>query len=136
LHHVFYSDGNAKKISWIIQTENSIVDQNRDHVDVYKNKVTGLQSKYIALHIGLFWGIGTFIIKNGDSVKIKFDDKEMFNQFATNSNIEDGLIQKRMQFIKQLVEQRKLKIQFELIGTDENLAKKISNAKKIKTKND
>jgi len=136
LHHVFYSDGNAKKISWVIQTENSIVDQKRDHVDIYKNKVTDLQSKYIALHIGLFWGIGTFIIKNEDSIKIKFDDKEMFNQFTTNSKIEDEFIQKRMQFIKQLMKQRKLEIQFVLIDRDENLAKKISNAKKIKTKND
>ena len=124
LYHVFYSDGNAKKVSWVIQTSDSIVDQNRDHVDIYKNKVTDLQSKYIALHIGLFCGIGTFIIKNEDSVKIKFDDKEMFNQFTTNSKIEDEFIQKRMQFIKQLVKQRKLEIQFELIGADENLAKK------------
>jgi hypothetical protein len=130
LHHVFYSDGNAKKVSWVIQTGDSIIDQNRDHADIYKNKVTDLQSKYVALHIGLFWGIGTFIIKNEDSVKIKFDDKEMFNQFTTNSKIKDEFIQKRMQFIKQLVNQRKLEIQFKLINVDENLAKKKIQCKK------
>jgi hypothetical protein len=123
LNHVFYSDGNAKKISWIIETKNSRVEQNRNHVDIYKDKVTNLQSKYVALHIGLFWGIGVFIIKNQDSIKIKLDDKIMFNQFTTNTKIEDEFIQKRIQFITQLVKQRKLEIQFELISTEENLAK-------------
>ena len=123
MNHVFYSDGNAKKISWIIETKNSRVEQNRNHVDIYKDKVTNLQSKYVALHIGLFWGIGVFIIKNQDSIKIKLDDKIMFNQFTTNTKIEDEFIQKRIQFITQLVKQRKLEIQFELISTEENLAK-------------
>lgn len=123
MNHVFYSDGNAKKISWIIETDDSRVKQNRNHVDIYKDKVTDLQSKYVALHIGLFWGIGIFIIKNQDSIKIKIDDKIMFNQFTTNAKIEDKFIQKRIQFIKQLVKQRKLEIQFELIGIEENLAK-------------
>jgi len=123
LNHVFYSDGNAKKISWIIETKSSRVEQNRNHVDIYKDKVTNLQSKYVALHIGLFWGIGVFIIKNQDSIKIKLDDKIMFNQFTTNTKIEDEFIQKRIQFITQLVKQRKLEIQFELISTEENLAK-------------
>ena len=124
MHHVFYSDGNAKKVAWVIQTGDSKVNQNRNHVDIYKDKVTDLQSKYIALHIGLFWGIGVFIIKNEDTIKIKFDDETMFNQFTSNSKIEDEFIQKRMQFIKQLIKQRKLEIQFELISTDKNLAKK------------
>lgn len=123
MNHVFYSDGNAKKISWTIETNDSRVEQNRNHVDIYKDKVTELQSKYVALHIGLFWGIGVFIIKNQDSIKIKLDDKIMFNQFTTNAKIEDEFVQKRIQFIKQLVKQRKLKIQFELIDTEENLAK-------------
>ena len=34
-----------------------------------------------------------------------------------------------MQFIRQLIEQRKLKIEFELINEEKNLAKKIFNAK-------
>lgn len=123
MNHVFYSDGNAKKISWIIETNDSRVEQNRNHADIYKDKVTELQSKYVALHIGLFWGIGVFIIKNQDFIKIKIDDKIMFNQVTTDSKIEDEFVQKRIQFIKQLIKQRELKIQFEFIGIDENLAK-------------
>jgi hypothetical protein len=123
LNHVFYSDGNAQKITWIIQNDDSSFFENREHVDMYKDKVTNLQSKYIALHVGLFWGIGTFIIKNKDTVKIKLDEKIMFDQFTTDSKIEDSFIQKRLQFIKQLLVQRKLKIEFEVISQDENIAK-------------
>jgi len=44
--------------------------------------VTSLQSKYIALHVGLFWGIGIFIIKNEDIVKIKLDEKIMYDHLS------------------------------------------------------
>ena len=136
MNHVFYSDGNEAKISWIIQTEDSSVEQSREHVEIYKNKITNLQSKYVALHIGLFWGIGVFIIKNEDTIKVKIDEKIMFEQLTKNLVIDDEFIQKRMKFINQLISQRKLKIEYELIQQDTNLAKKISNAKKLKTKND
>jgi hypothetical protein len=136
LHHVFYANGDVKKISWVIETNNSIIRQKREHADIYKNKVTEIQSKYIALHVGLFWGIGVFIIKNEDSVKIKLDEKVMYDHFMSNSKIEDKFIENRIQFIRQLIEQRKLKIKFQIINTDKNLARKISNTKEIKTKNE
>ena len=135
MHHVFYSDGNSKKISWVIQTRDLIVEQNREHTEIYNDKVTRLQSKYIALHVGLFWGIGIFIIKNEDSVKIELDEKIMYDHFTSNLKIEDEFIEKRIQFIKQLIEQRKLNIEFQMIDTDKNLAKKSINAKELKTKN-
>ena len=136
MDHVFYSDGNAKRISWIIQTDDSIIEQNREHVDIYKNKISKLQSKYVALHIGLFWGIGVFKIKNEDVVKIKLDKKTMVEQLSTDLKIKDGFIANRIKFIKQLTIQRKLKIQFELIKQDENLANKILETKELKTKNE
>jgi len=135
LNHVFFSDGNATRISWIIQTNDSIIEQNREHVDIYKNKISNLQSKYVALHIGLFWGIGTFKIKNEDIVKIKLDEKIMFDQLSADLKIEDTFIVNRIKFIKQLTVQRKLKIQFELIKQKDNLANKILEAKELKTKN-
>jgi len=135
LNHVFYSDGNAKKIAWIIQTNDSIVDQSREHAQIYKNKITDLQSKYVALHIGLFWGIGVFKIKNEDVVKIKLDEKIMISQLNADSQIEDEFIANRIKFIKQLTTQRKLKIEFEQIQQKNNLANKILEAKELKTKN-
>ncbi len=127
LQHIFYSDGNTKKISWVIKTNDTIVNQDRIHAEMYKDKVTNIQSKYIALHVGLFWGIGVFIIKNEDSIKIKLDEKIMYNHFTVNSKIEDELIQKRIQFIRQLVKQRKLKVDFEIIDKSNNLASNIED---------
>ncbi|MDH5431144.1 MAG: hypothetical protein OEW78_04590 [Nitrosopumilus sp.] len=115
MNHVFYSDGNARKISWIIQTGYSTVEQSREHIEIYKGKITDLQSKYVALHVGLFWGIGVFIIKNGDSLKVKIDEKIMFEQLTTKMMINDQIIQKRKKFINQLITQRKLKVEYELI---------------------
>ena len=98
--------------------------------------MTDLQSKYIALHIGLFWGIGIFIIKNEDIIKIKLDEKIMYDQFTSNLKIEDEFIQKRIQLIRQLIEQRKLKIEFETIDTSENLVKKTLMQKSLRPKTD
>ena len=135
MDHVFYPDGNTKKISWVIQTNNSIIEQSREHVEIYKNKISNLQSKYVALHIGLFWGIGVFKIKNEDVVKIKLDEKIMFDQLNTDMKIEDKFIANRIKFIKQLTTQRKLNIQYELIKQKDNLANKTLEAKELKTKN-
>ena len=136
MDHVFYSDGNTQKISWVIQTDDSVIDQSREHVEIYKNKISNLQSKYVALHIGLFWGIGVFKIKNEDNVKIKLDEKTMFDQLNTDLKIEDEFIINRIKFIKQLTVQRKLKMQFELITQKDNLANKTLEAKELKTKNE
>lgn len=116
MNHVFYFDGNNEKISWAIETGDSIVKQDREHVQMYKNKVTDLQSKYIALHVGLFWAIGTFIIKNEDCVKVRCDEKIIIDHFESNQEINDEFVKKRMQFIRQLIAQRKLKIKFELMS--------------------
>lgn len=134
MDHVLYSDGNAKRISWLIQTNDSSVDQSREHADIYRDKISNIQSKYVALHIGLFWGIGIFVIKNGDHIKIKLDDKTMFEQITSNLKIKDEFIQNRVKFISQLILQRKLKIEFELILQNDNLANKLLDAKEIKTK--
>ena len=135
LDHVFYSDGNVNEIAWIIQTNDLIIDQDREHVEIYKNKISNLQSKYVALHIGLFWGIGVFKIKNKDVIKIKLDDEIMFKQLNSDFKIKDEFIVNRIKFIKQLTTQRKLKVQFELIKQKDNLADKILKAKELKTKN-
>ena len=115
MNHIFYFDGDKEKISWKIETGNSITEQNREHVQMYKNKVTNLQSKYIAFHVGLFWAIGLFIIKNEDRIKVICNEKEMFEHFKLNKEVNDEFIKNRMRFIKQLILQRKLKIEFELV---------------------
>jgi len=125
LEHVLFFDGDTKRISWVIQTNNSIIEQKREHAEMYLDKVTNLQSKYVGLHIGLFWGIGTFIIKNYDIIKIATDEKSIFDHLSLNQKNNDVFIEKRTFFIRQFIKQRKLKIQYELISPEKNLASKI-----------
>ena len=77
------------------------------------------------MHVGLFWGIGRFIINNEDQITIKMDNQTMFDHFSKNENPSDELIKTRIHFITQLMNQRKLKINYELVGKEENLASKI-----------
>ena len=102
----------------MIQTNNSIVEQKREHPVMYLDKVSNQQSKYIALHVGLFWSIGTFIIKNQDTVRLALDNKIMVGHLSGNKKSPDEFIEKRKFFIRQLIEQRKLKIRYELVAPD------------------
>ena len=121
--HTFYSDGNAKQISWCIQTDDVMVKQNRKHADIYFDNVTNLQSKYIALHVGLFWSIGTFVIKNGDRVLVKIDMDTMYKSITSKNDSKDEFIKNRAYFIKHLITQRQLKISYEKIERKDNLAR-------------
>ena len=125
MEHILYSDGNLKKISWVIQTNESIVSQTRVQTENYKDKITKMQSKYVALHVALFWGIGTFNIKNKDSIKIKLDKKIMYQQLKTQISIQDEFTKNKIKFIQSFIKQRKLKVEFELINSQNNLAEKL-----------
>jgi len=125
LEHIFFFDGNSKRIVWTIQTNNSSIEQKREHADIYLNKVTIQQSKYIAMHVGLFWGIGRFIINNEDSITIKIDDQSMFDQLSKNESPSNELIKTRMRFITQLIVQRKLKINYELVDKEKNVSSEL-----------
>ena len=124
MDHVYFSDGNQKRISWIIQNENTNIGQYRDHAENYLDIVSVEQSKYIALHVGIFWCIGTFIIKNGDTIKIMLDSKTMYDHLSGDTESTDYFIKRRISFIKQLIDQRKLVVNYELIEPRENIATK------------
>lgn len=108
----------------MIQTNHSSVEQKREHPNIYLNKVTIQQSKYIALHIGLFWGIGSFIFNNEDSIIIKIDNKKMFDHLSRNEKLSDRFINTRTFFMTQLINQKKFKINYELIDSEKNLVSK------------
>ncbi len=124
MEHLLYSDGNRKKISWAIKTENDLKEQFRDHADIFLDKVTDLQSKYIALHVGLFWSIGVFIIKNEDTVRIMLDSDEMIYHLSSDVKSDDQMLEHRKRFINQLGTQRNLKFIYEKINAAENSASK------------
>ena len=125
MEQILYLDGNLRKISWVIQTNQSIISQNRKHTENYKDKITKIQSKYVALHVALFWGIGTFNIKNEDSIKIKLDEEIMYQQLKMKIHIQDEFIKNKIKFIENFIKQRKLKVRFEKINFEKNLATKI-----------
>jgi hypothetical protein len=125
MEHILYLDGNFSNISWIIQTNETIVSQSRKHTENYKNRITKIQSKYVALHVALFWGIGTFIIKNEDTVKIKLDEKIMYEQLKVETVTEDEFITNKIKFIQSFIKQRKLKVEFKKIESKNNIAKKL-----------
>ena len=122
MEHILYLDGNLTDISWAIKTNESIVTQNRKHVESYKNKITVIQSKYVALHVALFWGIGTFNIKNKDYVKIKLDEKTIYQQLKKEVIFHDEFIKNKIKFIENFIKQRKLKVEFEIIGSKDNIS--------------
>ena len=124
MEHVYFSDGDQKRISWVIQNEKTAVEQHRDHAENYLDRVSVEQSKYIALHVGIFWCIGRFIIKNGDTVKIMLDSKSIYDHLSNNTISADSFIETRTSFIRQLMEQRKLVIKYELIKPEQNIATK------------
>jgi len=125
LEHTFFSDGNSKRISWIIESDDTTDEQDRDHVDLYLDKVTNEQSKYIALHAGIFWCIGRFIIENEDTVNVMLDSKSMYKHLTEDNENSDEFIEKRTWYYKKLIEQRKLKIKYHLIESIDDLATKL-----------
>ena len=123
MDHVFYSDGDAEGISWAIQTGESLRKQSREHAQVYRGRVSVLQSKYIALHVGLFWGIGVFALRDGDGIRIMLDEAAMREQLASGAPADDPLIGERVRFIRHLISQRGFGVEYELIGRGENLCR-------------
>ena len=99
--------------------------QFREHAEIYLDKVNPEQSKYVALHVGLFWGIGTFTIKNNDTIKIMIDSKSMYENLANSVGVNDQFINIKKDFIKKLIEQRKLKVSYQIIDSKENFATKL-----------
>lgn len=128
MDHLCYFDGDEKMISWVIKNDETMFEQTRDHAEIYFDKISKEQSKYIALHVGIFWAIGRIIIKNGDTVKIMLDLKSMHEHLTGKKQDHDHLIESRISFIKQIIEQRNIQIQFEIIEPSQNIATKLLSA--------
>src|SRR5689334_1721013 len=110
MDHLYYFDGDEKMISWVIQDGETKFEQKRDHVEDYLYKISNEQSRYIALHVGIFWAVGRFIIKNGDTVKIMLDQKSMYEYLTGKKQPTDQFVESKIKFIKQLIEQRNLQV--------------------------
>ena len=129
MEHDLFFNGTVKKYSWSIRTGSEIVNQIRPHPPAYlsggkldiKNDI---ESKFIALHIGIYWGLGVFIIKDNDTVNVMCDSSEMYEILFNNNTTDNQIINDKLHFINQLVNHRNLKIKFKLIEQKNNLATK------------
>ena len=127
MEHELFFDGTIKKYSWVIKNESKTVHQKREHppaylsggkLDVKNNE----ESKFISLHVGIYWGLGVFIIKDHDTVNVMCDSKNMYEILTNNKKTNSQIVNDKIYFINQLTEHRNLKINYEIIKPESNLA--------------
>ena len=129
MEHELFFDGNLKEYSWSIKTEKEIINQIREHPPAYlsggkldiKNKE---ESRFVALHVGIYWGLGVFIIKDFDKINVMCDSKEMYKILIQRHKTLNQIIDDKIYFINQLVSHRNLKLEFRLIEPAKNIATK------------
>ena len=127
MEHELFFDGNLKEYSWSIKTGKEIVNQIREHPPAYlsggkleiQNKE---ESRFVALHVGIYWGLGVFIIKDFDKIHVMCSSKEMYEILIQQYKTENQIIDDKIHFINQLVGHRNLKLEYQLIESTENIA--------------
>ena len=129
MEHDIFFDGNVKEYSWSIKTNDKVADQIREHppafrsggkLDIKNNE----ESRFVALHVGIYWGLGVNIIKDNDIINVMCDSKIMFEIMTGEKKIDNDIINDKVYFINQLTNLRKLKLNYQLIESKENIASK------------
>ena len=129
MEHDLFFNGTVKKYSWSIRTGSEIVNQIRPHPPAYlsggkldiKNDI---ESKFIALHIGIYWGLGVFIIKDNDTVNVMCTSDDMYQILSHTSSTDNQIINDKVHFVEQLTNHRNLKINYQITQQENNLATK------------
>ena len=142
MEHELFFDGNLKEYTWSIKTGKEIINQIREHPPAYlsggkleiKNNE---ESRFVALHVGIYWGLGVFTIKDFDKVHVMCDSKEMYEILIQQSKTENQIINDKIHFINQLVGHRNLKLEYHLIEPIKNIATEyLSGKNKMSTSRD
>ena len=128
MKHDLFIDGTVKEYSWSIKTGNEVINQDREHPPAYLSSgkleiKNNLESKFIAIHVGIYWWLGVFIIKDYDAVNIMCDSKEMY-EILHNNKTDNQIINDKIYYINQLSTHRNLKINCQIIKPEKNLAMK------------
>lgn len=89
---------------------------------MYRGIVSDMQARFMALHVGLFWGIGVFAIRNGDDVLVMVDDQTMLSHLEMPGSSGDDFIDGRIHFVNMLAEQRGLSVAFQRMSHADNIA--------------
>jgi hypothetical protein len=142
MEHELFFDGNLEEYSWSIKTGKAIINQIRKHPPAYLSGgkldiKTNEESKFVALHVGIYWGLGVFIIKDFDKVHVMCDSKEMYEILIQQRKTLDQLIDDKIHFINQLVGHRNLKLEYHLMDPTKNIAMEhLSGKNKTSTSRD
>lgn len=116
-----YSDGDPRTIAWGIRTPDKTLLQWRAQAGIYRDSISAMQSRFVALHVGLFWGIGVFAIRNGGVVRFMIDDDTML-AYLESHHAGDVFIDGRMRSMDLLINQRDLDVSVYDIEPSQNLA--------------
>ena len=127
MEHDIFFDGNVEEYSWSIKTGDDIADQIRTHPPAFRsggklNIKNNEESRFVALHVGIYWGLGVNIIKNNDKVNIMCDSESMFRIMTKGEKSDNQIINDKIYFINQLTNLRSLKINYHLIKSTKNIA--------------
>jgi len=134
LEHELFFDGNLKEYSWSIKTGKEVVNQIREHPPAYlsggKLKIlNNEESRFVALHVGIYWGLGVFIIKDFDKIHVMCDSKKMYEILIQQHKTLNQIIDDKIHFINQLVGHRNLKLEYHLIDPTKNLPTELLSGK-------
>jgi len=72
--------------------------------------------------VGIYWGLGVFIIKDFDKINVMCDSKEMYKILIQRHNTLNQIIDDKIYFINQLVGHRNLKLEYHLMDPTKNIA--------------
>ena len=142
MEHELFFDGNLKEYSWSIKTGEEIVNQIREHPPAYlsggKLEINDHEeSRFVALHVGIYWGLGVFIVKDFDKIHVMCDSKEMYEILIQQYKTKNQIIDDKIHFINQLVGHRNLKLEYHLINPIKNIATEhLSGKNKTSTSRD
>ena len=97
--HIIHVAGNGRFIAWAHSGPDGVRTalESRPHVSIYEG-ISDEESTYIAAHVGLFWCIGTFRIKNDQSVHIVASDVKAPSLFTGNKIHHSKLITEKHAF--------------------------------------
>ena len=87
--------------------------------------------------MGIYWGLGVFIIKDFDNIHVMCDSIEMYEILIQPNKTLNQIIVDKIHFINQLVDHRNLKLEYCLIEPTKNIATEhLSGKNKMSTSRD
>ena len=127
MEHEIFFDGNVKEYSWSIKTGDKIANQIREHPPAFRSGgkldiKNDDESRFVALHVGIYWGLGVNIIKDNDKVNVMCDSRFMFEIMTKDEESDNQIIKDKVYFINQLTNFRNLKINYQFIESKKNIA--------------